>query len=163
MGSLRAKTKEIPVMNQSEIDRFLSLIIKNSDTDCWIWKNSLDVGGYGNFKIRGLTYKAHRVSYFYHNGHISTELVIDHSCRNRGCVSPFHLRQVDHRVNALENSINPSYFNSIKEECHVGHEYDSINTKFDKNNNRYCLKCKRASFRKWYKNNSKVYYASRKN
>lgn len=47
--------------------------------------------GYGRMKKDGVTYKAHRLSWFVANKTIPVGHVIRHKCRNRNCVNPEHL------------------------------------------------------------------------
>ena len=62
--------------------------------------------GYGAFwkneKKRAVP--AHRMSLELADINIPKGLVVDHICKNRGCVNPKHLRLVTPRVNALENT-----------------------------------------------------------
>jgi hypothetical protein len=65
-----------------------------SDFGCWNWIGTVDRQGYGQFKFDGKYLKAHRVSYELYCGEIPHGLVIDHLCRNTGCVNPEHLEAV---------------------------------------------------------------------
>lgn len=66
--------------------------------ECWLWIAGLDRNGYGNF--RGLDEQfAHRWSYRYHVGQIPAGLTLDHLCRVRRCVNPWHLEPVPPAVN----------------------------------------------------------------
>lgn len=68
-----------------------------AESGCWDWIASKKPNGYGQIQTgrrgEGLVY-AHRVSYELHKGPIPESLVIDHLCRNRGCVNPEHLEAV---------------------------------------------------------------------
>lgn len=65
------------------------------ENDCVEWMGNKSTLGYGRISIgkRGRGY-AHRVSYEFFVGPIPEGLVIDHLCRNRGCVNPDHLEPV---------------------------------------------------------------------
>jgi hypothetical protein len=72
---------------------------------CWIWTGALDEDGYGQFAvIDGPGAKtgtsAHRASWLAHVGDIpEVYLELDHLCRNRTCVNPWHLELVTNQVN----------------------------------------------------------------
>lgn len=68
------------------LDEFMSHVEVSGD--CWVWTGGR-CNGYGSVGRRGY---AHRVSYEMHVGPIPEHLVVDHSCRNRACVNPAHLR-----------------------------------------------------------------------
>jgi hypothetical protein len=70
--------------------RFNDYILK-TDT-CWYWRGAKGKRGYGLFRINGVTFYAHRLSYFLANGSIS-DLDVMHSCDHRPCCNPAHLSQ----------------------------------------------------------------------
>lgn len=81
--------------------RFLAKI-GNRD-GCWEWTAFKDKAGYARIGLgRDNVLYAHRVSYELYVGAIPDGAVIDHKCRNRGCVNPDHLHAVTHSQN-LEN------------------------------------------------------------
>lgn len=57
---------------------------------CWEWTAAKN-RGYGRL-WRGPS--AHRAAYEYLRGPIPVGLTLDHLCRNRGCVNPWHLEPV---------------------------------------------------------------------
>lgn len=91
-------------------EMFLSLAAKlerkiTPDGDCWIWTAYRMANGYGRFDFTrpdGHMTKttAHRVSWLIHRGDIPDDLSIDHLCRNKSCVNPWHLDLVTLRTNA---------------------------------------------------------------
>ena len=68
-----------------------------SDEDCWKWIGKKNVG-YGIFCCIGF-FRANRFSYFIHNGSIPEGKSILHSCDNKECTNPKHLRIGTHEDN----------------------------------------------------------------
>lgn len=63
-----------------------------SKTDgCWKWLASKDRDGYGNFKIDGKVFRAHRISFELFNGEIPPGKLVCHTCDTPNCVNPDHL------------------------------------------------------------------------
>ncbi len=67
----------------------------NPDTGCWDWDGQIHPKGYGKTSrnIHG-TRIAHRVLYIERIGPVPDGLELDHLCRNRACVNPWHLEPV---------------------------------------------------------------------
>ena len=69
---------------------------------CWDWKKTKYKNGYGWLKVFGKVVSAHRYSYELHKGHIPDGSEILHSCDNKGCINPDHLRVGSHQENMKE-------------------------------------------------------------
>lgn len=73
--------------------------IEISATGCWIWTGRLNRNGYGRAAIGGREPVAHRAIYEAVIGPIPIGHVLDHLCRNRPCVNPWHMEPVTVAVN----------------------------------------------------------------
>ena len=82
-----------------QLEKFIS---KTGDTDCWNWTGAITSTGYGKIKVQYKTKLAHRHSYELLVGPIDTGLFILHSCDNKLCVNPEHLRQGTQSENIKE-------------------------------------------------------------
>lgn len=104
---------------------------------CWEWVGNKDSEGYGRLLHRKTrNWKAHRLSLYIHKFVLDVECVVDHICRNRGCVNPAHLRQVAPSINSIENSRSASALNKQKTHCPKGHPLDGKSGPY-----RYCKTC----------------------
>lgn len=82
-------------------ERFWSKVDKSGD--CWLWTAAKYSNGYGHFGIdaeRGAI--AHRYAWEQIVGPIPSDLVLDHTCHERACVNPAHLRHATIKQN-IEN------------------------------------------------------------
>lgn len=78
--------------NEDPVKRFWRKVDKSAGPEgCWLWTGARDRDGYGQHKIDGKQYKAHRVAFWYVNGEISSGLFVCHRCDNPPCCNPAHL------------------------------------------------------------------------
>lgn len=63
----------------------------NKTNGCWLWTAGKDACGYGNFKIEGVTVRAHRFAYRLEYGNIPVGMQVLHRCDTPACVRPSHL------------------------------------------------------------------------
>jgi len=121
--------------------------------DCWLWTASKDRDGYGHFWPRQKAYRrAHRWSYEYHIGPIPDGLQLDHLCRNRACVNPYHLEPVSARTNTLRGTSFAAVY-ADAEACIRGHEFTPENTRMQRRKSgvsRQCKECDRQANRSWH-------------
>lgn len=107
----------------------------------WEWEGARFTAGYGAIQVEGKTRRAHRIVYETVRGPIPDGLVLDHLCRNRICVNPWHLEPVTLVENILRGE-SPMAGNAKKTHCIHGHEFTAENTHIY-NNARICLACRR--------------------
>lgn len=84
----------------SVMERFEANVDRTSATGCHNWTGVPNSSGYGQIYINKKNVKAHRVAYEIAKGPIPDGMLVDHSCHNRLCVNPDHLRVVDRSGNA---------------------------------------------------------------
>lgn len=134
-------------MTMAMIDRIADKFTVGDD--CWEWTAARDQDGYGFLTVqtghgatrKRTTRRAHRVLYEMLVGPIPDGLVIDHLCRNPGCVRPLHLEPV---TNA-ENLRRGEHAGRRKTHCPQGHPYSGENLYVWRDGGRRCRRCQRAS------------------
>jgi hypothetical protein len=86
------------------------------NSGCWLWTGAC-LAGYGRFVWSGKVRRAHRVFYEVFRGEIPVDKELDHRCRVKSCVNPWHCEPVTHQQN-VSRSVN---FNRNKTLCRLGH------------------------------------------
>lgn len=66
---------------------------------CWEWAGTRNALGYARFTRGNRRVVAHRLTYRIFVGRVPSGMELDHTCRNRGCVNPYHLEPVTHTEN----------------------------------------------------------------
>src|ERR1700693_1847371 len=109
-------------------ERFWSKAAITEDTDsCWLWKSPIARNGYARFSVRSnLKVLVHRFAFSKVVGEIPPELTLDHLCRNRACLNPWHLEPVTMRINILRGN-GFAAKNARVTHCPKGHEYSAGN------------------------------------
>ena len=70
-------------------------------SSCWIWPFSLNRDGYGQITKDKKYNQAHKWMYEQLIGQVPHDTELDHLCKHKNCVNPFHLEPVSHRENCL--------------------------------------------------------------
>ncbi len=73
-------------------------------SDCIVWTGGTTRDGYGRLRVNGRSVKAHRYAWERVNGPIPDGAVIDHTCFERSCVNPDHLRLATPQQNVQNRS-----------------------------------------------------------
>ena len=87
--------------DQDILDR---IIRGESEDDCWELDGTHVRSGYATVTRDQKRYVAHRFIYQMLVGPVAEDKVLDHLCRNRGCVNPAHLEPVSQSENMLRGS-----------------------------------------------------------
>jgi hypothetical protein len=111
---------------------------------CWEWIGPRSPKGYAMLSRGRKPVRAHRFMYRLLRGEIPAGLQLDHLCRVRHCVNPWHLEAVTARVNVLRG-IGPTAQNAQKTRCPLGHPLSDENTYRNAQGERRCRICRRSS------------------
>ena len=122
-------------------ERFWSKVDKTET--CWLWTGPL-FKGYGRFALDGKSLQPHRLSDEWLVGPIPEGLSIDHLCRVRKCVNPFHMEPVMLGENVLRG-VSPSAMNVTKTYCVRGHPLSGENVQIWRKK-RLCRECRRTAY-----------------
>lgn len=151
----REAAKPKPPRPDRTPERFWAKVNGGDYTTCWTWTAYLDSNGYGRFNVGGRAGRmdgAHRVAYRMLVGDVPDGCELDHLCRNRACVNPWHLDPVPHRINTLRGiagAVNAARQRAVTH-CPRGHEYSPENTARRKTGARRCKACGRDATRTRY-------------
>ena len=86
--------------------QWLQKRIRIEENGCWIWLAATVNSGYGKLKKDGRFWLAHRYIYTLTNREINPNHVICHTCNEKLCVNPEHLKAGTYQENYLDQIEN---------------------------------------------------------
>jgi len=145
--------------------RFWEHVGETDANGCWPWMGARTGGGNGGYgqirvplgqdTVKWRRVPAHRFLFEIYYGPLPDGLELDHLCRNRRCVNPFHMEAVTGRVNILRGTA-PSAINSRKTHCSKGHPLAGDNLKLERNKTgqvqRRCRTCAKIAAARYWRN-----------
>lgn len=117
-------------------DRFWKKVDKTKK--CWVWNGAKNPDGYGLAWTGKKLVAAHRFAYEAIRGPIISSLQIDHLCRNRACVNPYHMEVVTQQENIRRGNVGKKQRDTTH--CPSGHPYEGANVVYYKRR-RSCRAC----------------------
>jgi hypothetical protein len=102
MGGRKKLTHEEAV--ESARKRFEKYSKLNPETGCVEWVGCLATNGYGQIAFKNKLWRAHRLSFMLAGNELIDGLEICHTCNNRKCINPNHLRQDTSSSNHIDKS-----------------------------------------------------------
>jgi len=73
--------------------------VTKNNNDCWLWQKSCSSAGYGQFTKNKVYWNTHRYVWQHLNGPIPKDQVVRHTCHERACCNPAHLKLGTHADN----------------------------------------------------------------
>lgn len=123
-AKLTAKTKQygggsrlsraVKGKNLSEFIEIIKSRVNTSAEGCWVWAGFWQKNGYGNTKCNGQTWSVHRLVAYMTHAEYSDSLPVHHTCSNRACCNPEHLRIVTPQENSAEMMERNYYLRRIE-------------------------------------------------
>jgi HNH endonuclease len=142
VGTEVAREEALPLL----LSRIM-LKIRITESGCWEWTGYKTRLGYASATFQGKAWRVHRFMYqALTNKPIDDGFEICHSCHNRACLNPYHIRQDTHQANLMDSSRARRLQGQIKTHCLRGHPLSGDN--LSNGVFRQCNICSRARYRR---------------
>lgn len=97
-------------LSEADERRFWSKVALPDGNGCMLWLASFGYGGYGKLRVQSTTVRAHRLALWIAVGPPNpADAEAAHSCRNRHCVAPDHLRWATKSENQADRLIDGTH------------------------------------------------------
>lgn len=124
------------------LERIYEKIEPVPESGCWIWLGATKgEEEYGRIYIGKQRFTLHKLMYELLVGPVPDGLVLDHLCRVRCCINPYHLEPVTDAVNIYRGKA-PGIIRMGSAHCVKGHPWDGKNTRVH-GERRFCRSCER--------------------
>jgi hypothetical protein len=137
-------------MEDKLITRILAKTVVGTDDECWEWTGA-KCKGHGVMRTYGKQERVHRLVYEHEFGHIPAGFDIHHTCVNRSCVNPAHLKALSRRDHVHSHVNGLAATNSRKTHCPKGHPLSGYNLKVNNAGSRTCRTCLNEATNRFYK------------
>lgn len=120
---------------------------------CLEWTGGVGRHGYGQVyppRPHNGPILAHRLAFAIATGTLPDGAFILHSCDNRRCVNPAHLRAGTHVENMADMVARGRHRYSQRTHCRRGHELTADNIYATARGGRMCKTCSKAKASEWY-------------
>ena len=130
---------------------FWAKVSPEPNSGCWLYTGFVKPNGYGEQRVSGRLWLAHRLSWAEQCGPIPEGMCVCHSCDNRLCVNPAHLFLGTYQDNHDDMTAKGRrvVHNLGISHCKWGHAFTDENTRWY-GTRRQCKKCNRAAARRLY-------------